>query len=396
MKLLIAHNYYRQSGGEDEVFHRECELLWSAGHEVLKYTSDNGGIEEGGILNKAKLAARTLWAWDSAAGLRSLLRREKPDVVHFHNTFPLISPAAYYACQAEGIPVVQSLHNSRLMCPAATFYREGRACHDCLGRSVAWPGVVRACYHGSRFQTAVVAGMVASHRILGTWREQVDAYIVFTEFYREKFISAGLQPEKLFVKPHFLVTDPGTKQSAGDYALFLGRLAPEKGIPTLLKAWQSLRHIPLQIAGQGPMRGDVEQFAEKNPSVRVLPHLSQKACFDLIKGARFLVWPSEGYNETFGLVAIEAFACGTPVITAGMGAMKEIIQERWSGLHFSPGHANDLALKVSWAWSHPKEMEAMGRAARSDYETKYTAAINYRLLMEIYCRARGGKARKAA
>jgi glycosyltransferase involved in cell wall biosynthesis len=396
MKLLIAHNYYRQSGGEDEVFHRECELLRSAGHEVLEYTSDNSDIEEGGILNKARLAARTLWAWDSAAGLRSLLRRESPDVVHFHNTFPLISPAAYYACQAEGIPVVQSLHNSRLMCPAATFYREGTACHDCLGRSVAWPGVVRACYHDSRFQTAVVAGMVASHRILGTWHEQVDAYIVFTEFYRQKFISTGLQPERLFVKPHFLVTDPGTKQSAGDYALFLGRLAPEKGIPTLLKAWQSLRHIPLQIAGQGSMRGDVEQFAEKNSSVRLLPHLSQKECFDLIKGARFLVWPSEGYNETFGLVAIEAFACGTPVIATGIGAMKEIIEDRWSGLHFTPGDANDLALKVSWAWSHPTEMEAMGRAARSDYEAKYTAEINYRLLMEIYCRARGATARKAA
>jgi glycosyltransferase involved in cell wall biosynthesis len=124
--------------------------------------------------------------------------------------------------------------------------------------------------------------------------------------------------------------------------------------------------------------------------------LSQKECFDLIKGARFLVWPSEGYNETFGLVAIEAFACGIPVIAAGMAAMKEIVEDRWSGLHFTPGDANDLASKATWAWSHPKEMEAMGRAARSDYQAKYTAEINYRLLMEIYCHARGATARKAA
>ena len=396
MKLLLAHNYYRQTGGEDEVFLRESELLRSASHEVLEYTVHNSEIAEDGIVHKAKLAARALWAWDSVAQLRSLLRRERPGLAHFHNTFPLISPAAYYACQQEGIPVVQSLHNARLMCPAATFYRKGSACHDCLGRSVAWPGVVLACYHDSRLQTAVIAGMMAGHRILGTWHQQVDAYIVFTEFYRQKFISAGLPREKLFVKPHFLVTDPGMKQTTGDYVLFLGRLAPEKGIPTLLKAWRSLGHIPLRIAGEGPMEGDVKQFAEKNPSVCALPYLSREECFDLIKGARFLVWPSEGYNETFGLVAIEAFACGTPVIAAGMGAMKEIVADHWTGLHFTPGDPNDLASKVSWAWSHPTEMEAMGGAARSEYKAKYTAEINYQLLMEIYSRARGATARKAA
>jgi glycosyltransferase involved in cell wall biosynthesis len=396
MKVLIAHNYYRQSGGEDEVFRRESELLRSAGHEVLEYTTHNGEIAEDGILSKAKLAARTLWARDSVARLRLLLRRERPDLAHFHNTFPLISPAAYYACQQEGIPVVQSLHNSRLICPAATFYRNGSACLDCLGRSLPWPGVVHACYRNSHLQTAVIAGMLAGHRILGTWHQQVDAYIVFTEFYRQKFIGAGLPREKLFVKPHFLAADPGMKHTTGDYALFLGRLAPEKGIPTLLKAWQSLRHIPLRIAGEGPMEGDVKRLAEHNPSVFALPHLSRKECVDLIKGARFLVWPSEGYNETFGLVAIEAFACGTPVVAARIGAMQEIVADHWSGLQFTPGEPGDLASKLNWAWSHPAEMEAMGVAARSEYTTKYTAEINRQLLMEIYGRVRSTTARKAA
>ena len=396
MKLLIAHNHYRQSGGEDEVFRRECELLRSASHEVLEYTAHNGEIAEDGIFSKAKLAARTLWSCDSVARLRALLHRERPDLAHFHNIFPLISPAAYYACQREGIPVVQSLHNARLICPAATFYRQGGACLDCLGRSVPWPGVAHACYRNSRLQTAMVAGMVAGHRILGTWQEQVDAYIVFTEFYRQQFISTGLPSEKLFVKPHFVVNDPGMKQTSGDYALFLGRLAPEKGIPTLLKAWQSLRHISLRIVGEGLMRGEVAKFAEQNPAISALPHLSREECFDLIKGARFLVWPSEGYNETFGLVAIEAFACGTPVIAARVGAMKEIVADHESGLHFTPGDPNDLASKVSWAWFHPAEMEAMGSAARSEYKTKYTAEMNYRLLMEIYYRARSATVRKAA
>src|SRR6266550_2627380 len=265
MKLLLVHNRYRQPGGEDEVFLRQSELLRSAGHEVLEYTRHNDEIVDGGILSKANLAARTLWAWDSVARLRALLRREKPDLAHFHNTFPLISPAAYYACQREGVPVVQSLHNPRLMCPAATFYREGRVCEDCLGRCTSWPGIVHACYHNSHLQTAVVAGMLAGHRILGTWQEQVDAYIVFTEFFRQKFVRAGLPREKIFVNPHFLGTDPGMKQEMGDYALFLGRFEPEKGILTLLKAWRSLGHVPLQIAARGQWKGTWSSSRERIP-----------------------------------------------------------------------------------------------------------------------------------
>jgi len=384
MKVLLAHNRYRQSGGEDEVFLRESELLRSAGHAVLEYTVHNSEITEVGVLNKAKTAMRTFWAWDSVERLRALLRREKPDVAHFHNTFPLISPAAYYACQNEGIPVVQSLHNPRLMCPRATFCREGSVCEDCLGRVVPWPGVVHRCYHNSHLQTAVVAGMLAGHRILGTWQKRVDAYIVFTEFFRQKFTSAGLPQEKIFVKPHFLGSDPGMKQERGEYALFLGQLAPQKGVGTLLKAWRFLRHIPLRIRGEGPMEGVVAQFTRENPPVCMLPHLSREECFDLIKGARFLVWPSEGYYESFGLVAIEAFACGTPVIASRIGAMTEIVEDHKTGLHFKAGDPDDLAAKVDWAWTHPREMNEMGMAARTEYKSKYTAERNYDVLLGIY------------
>src|SRR5436309_4170743 len=394
MKLLVAHNHYRQSGGEDEVFLRESELLRSAGHEVLEYKEHNSGISEDGIPSKVQLAARTLWAADSVGRLRSLLRRERPDLVHFHNTFPLISPAAYYACHQEGVPVVQSLHNSRLICPAATLYRNGSACEDCLGKTVPWPGVVHACYHNSRLQTAVVAGMLAGHRVLGTWQEQVDAYIVFTEFFRRKFIDAGLPREKIFVKPHFLGTDPGMKQEMGSYALFLGRFALQKGIPTLLKAWRSLGHVPLRIAGAGPMEQDVRRFSQTHQSIHMMPYLSQKECFDLIKGARFLIWPSG--VETFGLVAIESFACGTPVIASRSNAMAELVEDNKTGLHFEAGDPEDLAAKVAWAWTHPREMAAMGRAARAEYKSKYTAERNYELLMGIYSHARSATAWKAA
>ncbi|HEY2547322.1 MAG TPA: glycosyltransferase family 4 protein [Candidatus Acidoferrum sp.] len=398
MKLLIVHNRYRYSGGEDQVVRRESELLRSAGHSVLEYTRRNDEILEDGILNKAKLGMQTLWAWDTQQELQTILRRERPQVVHFHNTFPLISPAAYYTCQAAGVPVVQSLHNPRLMCPTATFYREGKVCQDCLGKAVPWPGVVHSCYHNSALHTLTVAGMLSLHRLLGTWNQRVDAYVVFTELFRQKFIAAGLPPEKIFLKPHFLLSDPGVKQQQGEYALYAGRLAPEKGIRTLLEAWKLLgNHVPLRIAGDGPNREVLEAVKEQArlSNASFDGWLAPDHLHSVMKRAAFLVFPSE-FHETFGLTIIEAFACGVAVIASRLGATMEIVENGKTGLHFTPGNAMDLASKVEWAWTHKTEMEAMGRAARAEYQAKYTAERNYQLLIELYRRARNTTTRKAA
>lgn len=397
MRILLVHNRYRHAGGEDEVVLLESELLRSSGHDVKEYIRHNSEIVEDGILSKTKMAMRTLWAWDSVSRLRSLMRREKPDIAHFHNTFPLISPAAYYACQQEGIPVVQSLHNSRLMCPAATLHRAGTACEECVERVVPWPGVVHGCYHNSRLQTAVVSGMLAGHRILGTWRDQVNAYIVFTEFFRQKFIRNGLPREKIFVKPHFLGTDPGMKQSIGDYALFVGRLAGGKGVRTLLLAFELLQNaIPLHVVGDGPLRTELEVQKSRTCLSSVSFHgwLPREQTLKMMKGARFLIFPSE-WPETFGLTIIEAFGIGVPVIASRLGAVMETLEEGKTGLHFAASDPSDLGSKVHWAWTHPKQMEEMGRAARTEYESKYTAERNYQLLMEIYSRVRSA-GRKAA
>jgi glycosyltransferase involved in cell wall biosynthesis len=398
MKLLIVHNRYRYWGGEDQVFRSENALLRSAGHQVLEYTRHNSEIQENGILSKARLGLQTLWARDTQQELRAILRREKPHVVHFHNTFPLISPAAYYTCQEEGIPVVQSLHNSRFVCPAATFYREGKVCHECLGKAVPLPAIAHGCYHNSRLQTAVVAGMVVTHRMLKTWQRQVDAYVAFTEFSRQRFIAAGLPPEKIFLKPHFLLSDPGVKQQQGEYALYAGRLSPEKGIRTLLEAWKLLdTHIPLRIVGDGPNRATFEAVKEQARLSNVYfdGWLAPGQLHSVMKRAAFLLFPSEFY-ETFGLATIEAFACGVPVIVSRLGGMVEIVENGKTGLHFTPGNAMDLAAKVEWAWAHQREMETMGRAARAEYEGKYTAERNYQLLLEVYRRAQNAATRKAA
>jgi len=385
VKILLVHNYYQGHGGEDEVFRQEKNLLADAGHEVIQYTKCNKEINGYGFLQKIALAGRTVWAASTHRDLREILRDENPDVAHFHNTFPLVSPSAYYACAAAGVPVVQTLHNPRLVCPAATLYRNGQPCEDCAGRAFAWPAVVHSCYQDSHLRSAVSASMLSVHRFINTWRSKVDRYVVFTEFYREFFIKAGMPPDKIVLKPHFVDGDPGVRQQAGEYALFAGRLGTEKGVQTLLKAWEALSEIPLKIRGDGPLAKEVERVAAmENSPISVVPRQSRKGLFDLIKGARFLVWPSEGYYETFGLVAIEAFACGVPVIASSIGAMKEIVTDQQTGLQFRAGDAIDLAQKVAWAWFHPEAMEAMGRRARAEFEAKYTKEHNYVALRGIY------------
>jgi glycosyltransferase involved in cell wall biosynthesis len=387
MKILLVHNTYQQPGGEDVVFNQERQLLERAGHQVLTYCRSNWEIADYSALKRLALAGRTVWASDTRREIASLLHRHKPGLVHFHNTFPLISPAAYYACREAGVPLIQSLHNPRLVCPAATFQRDHRVCQDCLRRRFAWPGVLHGCYRGSRIQTSVIAAMLAVHWQMKTWEKLVDHYIVFTEFYRRKFVEAGLPAEKIVVKPHF-VEDHGVRQTLGSYALFVGRLALEKGIDTLIEAWRELRHIPLMIRGEGPLSPKVQQLArESGGTVQFLPRLDRDHLVGLMQGARFLVWPSEGYYETFGYVAAEAFSCGVPVLASRIGVMEEMVANGRTGMHFTPGNAGDLAAKVEWAWTHPKEMEAMGRAARAEYEAKYTAERNYTLVMEVYQRA---------
>lgn len=388
MRVLLVHNRYQLPGGEDEAFEARRRLLESKGHFVAAYERNNAEIEGYGVWRKLGLAPRTVWNWDSHRELRELIGSERPDVAHFHNTFPLISPSAYAACRKSGVPVVQSLDNPRLLCPAGTFYRDGHLCEDCLGTRLFSPAVLHACYRESRVQSAVIASMLSFHQWKGTWRDAVDLYVVATEFYRRKFIEAGLPSEKVAVNPHFVSPDPGPQLELGRYALFVGRLAPEKGVDTLMKAWSGLRGIPLRVRGEGPLVELVKERASVNGSpIELVPRLSRDDMSTLLKGARFLVWPSEGYYETFGLVAIEAFACGVPVIASRIGAMAEVVADGRTGLCVTSGDPEDLAAKVAWAWNHADEMAAMGRAARAEYEAKYTAERNYRVLMDMYARA---------
>jgi glycosyltransferase involved in cell wall biosynthesis len=388
VRILIVHNAYQQAGGEDAVVSAEKALLEQAGNDVSEYLRHNDEITGAGGASNIALGLQTVWSAASRSELHQLLEKCTPDVVHFHNTFPLISPAAYYACRDLSIPVVQTLHNYRLLCPSAAFFRDGRVCEDCLEKS-RWQGVRHACYRQSHKATAAVAAMQSFHQWYGTWDHLIDCYIALSEFSRAKFIQGGLPAQKLVVKPNFVLPDPGVGVEARDSAVFVGRLSEEKGPRTLLQAWAQVNtKFELRVIGDGPLhdelRLEIGRLGLSN--VQMEGRLSRDESLKAIGRARFLILPSNCY-ENFPMTIAEAFASGTPVIASRLGAMREIVDDGRTGLHFIPGDATDLAAKIEWAWAHADEMRIMGRNARAEYEGKYTADRNYKMLIEIYQRA---------
>ena len=379
----MIHNQYQQPGGEDVVVRAELGMLRRAGHPVVEFIRNNASIAEYDPLQKASLAATTTWNRDTYAQIRQIIVQERPDIAHCHNLLPLVSPAAYYACKSAGVPVVQTLHNYRLLCPVGTLYADGRICDDCA-RSLS-RGVTRGCYRQSRLQTATVAMMLGTHRLLGTWERSVDAYVALNGFARDYFVAAGLPAAKVHVKPNFLLDDPTPRACAGDYALFVGRLAPEKGVLEMLEAWQRLPHIPLVVVGDGPLGDEAARKVEQwgSAHIKLLGRLGADDTQARMKGARFLVFPSRWY-EPFPMTLLEAAACGVPAVAAGIGGVPELVVDGKSGLLFDPQEFAGLIEKANWAWTHPAEMVAMGSAARSLYQQKYTAEKNYELLMDIY------------
>jgi len=385
MKILRVHNHYQQAGGESAVHAAECALLERAGHEVIRYERHNDEWEQGDLLDTASRGIQTIWSWDTHRELSALLASERPDVAHFTNTFPLVSPSAFDACQRAGVPVVHSLHNYRLLCPGANLLRDGRVCEECIDHSLL-RSVRHGCYRGSRTATGVVAASLAAQRRTRSFSRQVDAYLALTDFARRTFARGGLPAERIHVKPNFVARDPGERAEVGDYALFVGRLSEEKGLRTLIDAWRRLdAPLPLRIAGDGPLASAVDAQVRGPVRGRVwrLGALTHHALIETLRGARFLVVPSDCY-EGFPLAIAEAFACGVPVIAAGHGAMAEIVEDGRTGLHFRPGRGEDLAEKVAWSVTNAKRFDEMGRAARAEYEAKYTAERNLALLVGLY------------
>lgn len=396
MKILVLHTHYQQPGGEDQVFAAEVAFLREQGHEVNTLIYQNRDLKD---MRAWRQAGTALWNQAAYRRTRATIRKHRPRIVHIHNTFPVASPGVLHAAKTEGLPVVMSLHNYRLLCVNGLFFRDGLPCEMCLG-SLPWRGATHGCYR-NRAASTVVAGMLALHRSLGTW-SYVDAYIALTRFSREMFIQGGLPDEKVVVKPNFIIDSAlsmpteTSKQELHNtflpsrntpYSLFVGRLSPEKGIQTLLRAWQLLPDSKLIIVGDGPLLGEAQIFVKQNniKNILLLGRQPQVDVLRFMSRALLLVCPSEWY-ENFPMTIVEAYASGIPVIASRLGSMAEIVINGRTGLHFRPGDPYDLAAKVDWLLSHPEELAQMRKEARREYELKYTAERNYEILMGIYGR----------
>ncbi|MBO1750290.1 glycosyltransferase family 4 protein [Actinotalea sp. BY-33] len=382
MRILVVHNRYRtgQPSGEDVVVDQDLRVLADAGHDVRTYQRESDDIATWGLAARGVLPARVLWSPGDAAAVRRSIEDSRPDVMHVHNTFPVISPSVLGAARRRGVPVVATLHNYRLFCASGTLLREGRPCTRCIDRSPL-PGLVHGCYRGSRLATAPVTASVALHGALRTWTHGVNRFVVMTEFARSMVTRAGLPEAQVVVRPHGVSEAPQVRDGAGDGFLYVGRLSHEKGIDLLIDAWDN-RLGRLEVIGDGDLATDLRRrVADRALDVVFLGSLPQAEVRCRMASARALVVPSRAY-ETFGLSAVEAMAAGVPVVVAGHGALAELAERTGAGVTHLPNDVEDL--RRALGRMDPETAVALGRRARAAYLAHYSMAGAVGALEAIY------------
>jgi glycosyltransferase involved in cell wall biosynthesis len=389
-RVLQVHTRYRLAGGEDQVVEAEKALLEDAGVEVPQVIFDNADIRESrSVAGDLELAASAIWSRAAQRRVSTAIAGSDPQVVHVHNTFPAASPSVYAAAAASGIPVIQTLHNYRFVCPSATVFRDGHACTDCVGRSIPWPAVLHACVRDSRPQSLVSAATLTFHRARGTFNG-INAFIALTSFQRDVMIRGGLPADRIRVIPNFLEPDPGIGRGERNGVVFAGRLSAEKGVAGLVEAASTVRGV-IRIVGDGPLAALVEGAASAG-EIAYLGPLPHSAVLDELRRAIAVVVPSIWF-EGLPLVVLEAFASGTPVIASRIGSLAELIEEGVTGLLAEPEDGADLADRIRWAVGHAHEMAGMGLSARRSYEKRFRGQAHLESLQDAYAWAGGGRER---
>lgn len=387
MKVLMVHNFYGSTApsGENLVFEAEKTLLEKMGHTVLTFTRHSDEIRAQGLRGAIKGAMAVPWNPFSATEMLKVLDEFKPDVVHAHNTFPLISPSVFHAIGQRAATVL-TLHNYRLLCPAAIPMRDGKVCTDCIDRQSVLPALQHGCYRGSRVATLPLAANVALHRALGTWQHQVDAFIALSDFQKSLLGHGGLSVEKIHIKPNFYACNPVAVpfNQRAEQVVFVGRLSEEKGVRTLIKAWQQWGSAAplLRMIGDGPLRDELQQQAKGLP-IEFMGQIPAAAAQAQIAKSKLLVLPSEWF-ETFGLVLIEAFAAGTPAAVSNLGPLPSIVSHGDSGVVFEAANPSALLQAVRQVMNDPVQLKQFGLGARQAFETLYNEEANYVMLMDIY------------
>jgi glycosyltransferase involved in cell wall biosynthesis len=356
-------------------------MLESNGHEVGVYLRT---YDELARVNAATLAMQALWSARTYVDVRRLIRARRPQVLHAHNIFPLISASVYHAAHAEGVPVVQTLHNYRLVCPASTLLREDRPCELCVGH-LPLPAVRYKCYRGSRAQSLAFSTILTTHRAIGTWDRAVDAYIALTQFGRRIFVRGGLPEDRIFVRHNAIETPAVTTHDRAGPAVYLGRLSPEKGIRVLIEAWRRLPEVPLDIIGDGPLRDEVRAAiaAPELAQVRLVGPLSHTDAIERLSRARMLVFPSLCY-EGFAYSIVESLSLGVPVIASRLGAQAEVVRDGVSGLLFKADDADALRAAVRRLVASPELVTQLSDGARREFRERFSPEGSYAALIDVY------------
>ncbi|MFF0560517.1 glycosyltransferase [Streptomyces sp. NPDC004266] len=388
MHVLVVHNRYSsaQPSGENRVVDEEVALLRAAGHRVDLFERRSDEIAGRSLLGKAAVPLLVPWNPAVRTELAARLRADRPDVVHVHNVFPLLSPAVLAACADAGVPVVATLHNYTQVCPPGTLHRDGRPCTECVGSTAALPAVRHGCYRNSRLATVPLAVSLTVNR--RRWWSGVERFFCISAAQRDILVRSGMPAERLAVKHNF-VPDPGTcRTGTGEHLLFLGRLAEPKGVRLLMTAWDELAAdggagVPLVLAGAGPLEREVAAWAEGRDDVRYVGLYDPEECRRAVARSVAVVAPSMA-RETFGLVVAEAMAAGVPAVAAGHGAFVELVDEGVTGLLHRPGEASSLADRLRRITAAPARNREMGLAARRRYERHFSPAVGLERLLEEY------------
>ncbi|MEU8930919.1 glycosyltransferase [Streptomyces sp. NPDC048409] len=398
MRVLVVHNRYgsAQPSGENKVVDQEAELLRAAGHRVEVFERRSDDIAGRSLLGKVAVPLLVPWNPAVRTELAARLHTDRPDVVHVHNVFPLLSPAVLAACADAGVPAVATLHNYTQVCPPGTLQRDGRPCTECVG-SAPLPAVRHGCYRGSRLATVPLAVSLSANR--RRWWTGVERFLCISAAQRDVLVRSGMPADRLTVKHNF-VPDPGScREGGGEHLLYLGRLAEAKGVRLLMAAWDEITAagglgVPLVIAGTGPLEPEVAAWAADRDDVRYVGLLDTAECRKAIERAVAVVAPST-WLEAFGLVVVEAMAAGVPTVAAGHGAFVELVEDGVTGLLHRPGEAASLASCIRRIATAPERNREMGRAARRRYEQGFSPAVGLARLVEEYRTAIAGRSAQA-
>lgn len=382
MKILVIHNEYLQRGGEDTVFAQEQELLASRGHEVASILFSNATIST--ARDKVKYSLKCIYNRDAYRQVLQKLNTFQPDVIHVHNFFYVASPAIFYAARKMGIPIVMTLHNYRLICPSAFLFHNGEIYNDSIHKVFPLRAVAKKVWNNSFLITASIVLCTGIHKLLGTFRKQVDGFIVFTEFSRNLFLDSSLRltRESFFIKPNFAEDKGVITAERGNYFLFVGRLSEEKGLDVLLKACEQ-GSFNLKILGDGPLREKVEAYASRYPAIEYLGKKPQEEVTGFMQQAKALIFPSIWY-EGMPMVILEAFSCGTPVLASRLGNPGSMISPEKDGLLFEPKDAAGLTEAVIRLSENPGLQKTLSEGARATYERYYSPQQNHDMLIDIY------------